>query len=69
MSVFPIPDVTKARELYPELPAIQRHYLIIRDAMAKDDKYTVGNRQLRLLNGGFEIPISIEQCNKLLEKY
>ena len=43
--------------------------MVIRDAMQADDKHTIGNRQLRLLNAGFEIPITLQQCNRLLEKY
>lgn len=66
---FPIPNVTYANEIYTDLPAIERHYLIIRDAMMVGDKHTVGNRQLRLLHAGLEIPITLTQCNKLLEKY
>jgi len=67
--MYKIPDASRADELYLEPPAIQRHYLIIREAMKTGDLETIGNRQLRLLGGGFEIPITIEQCNKLLEKY
>ena len=66
---YEIPDITRSKDIYIEPPAIQRHYIAIRDAMLTEDRYTVGNRQLRLLNGGFEIPISLEQCNKLLRKY
>ncbi len=66
---FPIPEVSTASEFYPEPSAVHRHYLVIRDAMEADDKYTVGNRQLRLLNAGLEIPITLQHCNRLLEKY
>ena len=69
MDVFDIPEVTKAGEFYPEPSSVHRHYMVIRDAMKADDKHAVGNRQLRLLNGGFEIPITLKQCNRLLEKY
>ena len=68
-TLFNIPDAGRADELYSEPSAVQRHYLVIRDAMNAGDLSTVGNRQLRLLSGGFEIPISLEQCNRLLEKY
>ena len=67
--VFPVPDTRRAEETYNEPPAVQRHYLVIRDAMMEKDAVTVGNRQLRLLRSGFEIPITLKQCNKLLEKY
>jgi hypothetical protein len=69
MKTFQMPDIRLISELYPDPSAIHRHYLVIRDAMRADDKHKVGNRQLRLLNGGFEIPVTLEQCNKLLEKY
>ena len=67
--MYKIPDASRADETYTEPPAIQRHYLVLRDAMMAEDLETIGNRQLRLLGGGFEIPITLEQCNKLLEKY
>ncbi len=67
--VFEVPDVSRANEFYREPPAIQRHYMVIRDAMMADDRITVGNRQMRLLRSGFEIPITLKQCNKLLRKY
>ena len=67
--VYDIPEVSMASEFYPEPSAVHRHYLVIRDAMQADDRYTVGNRQLRLLNAGFEIPITLQHCNRLLEKY
>ena len=65
--VFSIPNVKYEREIYPQVA--ERHYLVIRHAMLADDKYTVGNRQLRLLHAGLEIPITIEQCDELLRKY
>jgi len=68
-AVFQVPDATRSSELYPEPSAVHRHYLVIRDAMKAGDHQTTGNRQLRLLNGGFEIPITLKQCNRLLEKY
>jgi len=67
--VFPVPDVRRLEERYIEPPAVRRHYLYIRDAMRNEDKHTVGNRQARLLKAGFEIPITLKQCEKLLEKY
>ena len=67
--VYDVPEVSRAGEFYPEPSAVHRHYLVIRDAMQADDKHTVGNRQLRLLNAGFEIPVTLQQCNRLLEKY
>ena len=69
MDAFQIPDVTRASESYPEPSAVRRHYMVICDAMKAGDLYTVGNRQLRLLNGGFEIPVTLKQVTKLLEKY
>lgn len=69
MITFELPDVTHADELYAEQPAIQRHYLLLRDAMRVGDEHTVGDRQLRLLKGGVEIPITVEQCDRLLSKY
>lgn len=67
--VFGIPDTSRADEFYREPSAVHRHYLVIRKAMIADDRETVGNRQLRLLASGFEIPITLKQCNRLLEKY
>ena len=67
MCDFPIPNLKYAHDIYP--PTAERHYLTIRDAMIANDKHTVGNRQLRLLHAGLEIPINLEQCNKILEKY
>ena len=66
--VFNVPNVKYAQEIYSIPPAVERHYLMIRDAMQRNDKHTVGNRQLRLLHAGFEIPVTLEQCNRLLEK-
>ena len=67
--VFRVPDVTRAQELYREPPAVQRHYMAIRDAMIAGDKQTVGNRQLRLLTSGSEIPVTLKQTERLLRKY
>ena len=66
---FLIPNSSRADEFYREPSAVQRHYLVISKAMKADDRETVGNRQLRLLASGFEIPITLKQCNRLLEKY
>lgn len=66
---FDVPDVRRQNETYAEPAAIQRHYLVIRDAMLRKDMRTVGNRQLRLLRSGYEIPITLKQVEKLLEKY
>ena len=66
---FPVPDVRLELELYPSTRAVQRHYMVIRDAMRTGDKRTVGDRQLRLLKAGKEIPVTLQQCNKLLEQY
>ncbi len=65
--VFRIPNVKYQQDVYPQTAL--RHYLVIRDAMLANDKHTVGNRQLRLLHAGLEIPITVEQCNKYLRKY
>ena len=46
----------------------RRHYMIIRSAMQSGDKITVGNRQLRLLHAGLEIPLTIEQCDRILSE-
>ena len=67
--VFELPDVTRADEFYREPAAVQRHYLVLRNAKEVGDRETIGNRQLRLLGGGFEVPITLSQCNRLLEKY
>jgi len=67
--VFRIPDVERTKEIYRDQPAIHRHYLIIKRAMEQNDGFTVGNRQLRLLHAGVEIPITLEQVNRLLERY
>ena len=61
--LYHIPDV---RQPLVNMPA-RRHYLILRDAMIDNDLQTIGNRQLRLLKGGYEVPISLKQCNRLLE--
>ena len=42
---------------------------VIREAMKSGDRRTIGDRQLRLLKAGQEIPVTLQQCNKLLEKY
>jgi len=68
-TVFQVPDVRRMNENAQEPPAVHRHYLVMRDAMLVNDRATVANRQLRLLEGGFEIPITIKQCNKLLKAY
>ena len=67
--VFDVPDVRLALELYPSTRAVQRHYMVIREAMKSGDRRTIGDRQLRLLKAGQEIPVTLQQCNKLLEKY
>jgi len=67
MCDFPIPKLRHVQDIYP--PMAERHYLTIRDAMLENDKHTVGNRQLRLLHAGLEIPINLKQCNRILEKY
>ena len=63
--VFTIPNIDQSAEH----PAIQRHYALIREAMIAGEGLKVGNRQLRLLKAGIEIPITLKQCNRLLEKY
>jgi len=65
---FRVPDTQYADETYDK-PSAHRHYLVLRDAMQAEDTKTVGNRQIRLLRAGFEIPITIDQCNRILEKY
>jgi len=67
--VFPVPHIERAKEVYLEQPAVRRHYLVIKAAMEREDTHTVGNRQLRLLHAGVEIPITLEQVNKYLENY
>ena len=67
--VYEIPDVSRADEFYWKSSAVHRHYLVIRDAMKADDRYTIGNRQMRLLKAGREIPVTLQQCNNLLERY
>ncbi len=68
-TVFPVPHIERSKDVYRDQPAIQRHYLVIKRAMESNDAYTVGNRQLRLLHAGLEIPITLEQVNQYLEKY
>jgi len=68
-TIFQPPDAGRQYEMYSEPSAIHRHYMVLRDAMKASDHRTIGNRQLRLLNGGFEIPITLKQVNRLLEKY
>ena len=68
-TIFQPPDASRQHEFYHDPPAVHRHYLVLRDAMKAGDHQTIGNRQLRLLNGGFEIPITLKQVNRLLEKY
>ena len=67
--VYAVPDIARSSEFYREPPAVQRHYLVIREAMMADDRVTVGNRQIRLVTSGFEIPITLKQVNRLLRKY
>ena len=67
--VFDMPDITRATEMYPNTCAVKRHYMVIREAMKSGDRRTVGNRQLRLLKAGFEIPVTLQHCCRLLEKY
>jgi len=67
--VFPVPHIERAKEVYRDQPAIHRHYLVIKGAMERNDTHTVGNRQLRLLHAGAEIPITLEQVNRYLENY
>ena len=67
--VFHVPNVLRLDELYCEPPAVRRHYLVIAQAMRDKDNKRVGNRQARLLRSGFEIPTTLSQCEKLLEKY
>jgi len=63
--LFPISDIRKTLDIVP--PAVRRHYMILLHAMVREDKYEIANRQRRLLNGGYEVPISIRQCERLLE--
>jgi len=67
--VFPVPHIERSKEVYRDQPAIHRHYLVIKGAMERGDTHMVGNRQLRLLHAGVEIPINLEQVNRYLEKY
>ena len=66
---FDIPNTGQAHEYNTEPPAVQRHYILLHQAMLEHDKMTVGNRQLRLLGGGYEVPITAKQCKALLERY
>ena len=64
--LYPLSDIRKAiRGVVP--PALKRHYLILLHAMACEDTAEIANRQRRLLNGGYEVPISARHCKKLLE--
>ncbi len=67
--VFPVPHIERSKEVYRDQPAIHRHYLVIKAAMERNDTHVVGNRQLRLLHAGAEIPITLEQVNQYLENY
>lgn len=67
--VFEIPDVRRANERAPKPQAVKRHYLVMQKAMSEGDKRLVANHQLRLLRGGFEVPITLSQCEKLLERF
>ena len=65
MKTYPLSDIRKPLDGQPS--AIKRHYLILLHAMACDDVAEIANRQRRLLNGGYEVPISTKQCESLLE--
>jgi hypothetical protein len=67
--VFKVPDVRRANEHAGVPAAVIRHYHVMRDAMKRDDVKTVANRQIRLLRGGAEIPLTLSQCDDMLEKY
>ena len=64
-------SLTDIRESVPGVvpPAIKRHYLILLHAMACRDTAEIASRQRRLLNGGYEVPISAKQCEILLETH
>ena len=64
--LYPLPDIRKEIPgIMP--PAIKRHYLILLHAMACEDTAEIASRQRRLLNGGYEVPISAKHCETLLE--
>lgn len=62
---FPIPDEDKQHTP----PAVLRHLLVIKDAMARGDKEEVGNRQRRLLKLGVEVPTKPSHVDELLRQY
>jgi hypothetical protein len=66
--VFKIRNVKRADENEPQPACLERHYAVMLDAMKRDDRDTVANRQVRLLRGSFEVPLTVSQCAKLLEK-
>ncbi|KKK48548.1 hypothetical protein LCGC14_3143990, partial [marine sediment metagenome] len=43
--------------------------IILADAMDREISSVIDNRQRRLLHGGYEVPITLKHCNRLLEKY
>ena len=50
-------------------PLLARHYAAILYGMRHGDVALVGNRQLRLLKSGFEIPVTQAHCEEILRKY
>ncbi len=50
-------------------PMLARHYAAILTAMKCNDTNEIGNRQLRLLKSGFEVPITQQHCENILRKY
>ena len=64
---FVIPPIDDDNNRVP--PAVIRHLLVIKEAMANGDKETVGNRQRRLVKLGVEVPTKPSHVEDLLRKY
>lgn len=65
-AVFPTPPIKQAKAIPP---AVIRHLETIEAAMLEGDAQTVGNRQLRLLKLGIEVPTKLSHVKDMLEKY
>ena len=66
---FKMPDIRRVDEKFREPPAVERHYRVMHRAMLCDDKDTVNDRQVRLLRGRYEVPVTLKQVKAILEKY
>ena len=64
---FPLSDIRLSLEAQP--PAVHRHYIVLADAMEREIRPVIDNRQRRLLHGGYEVPITLKHCKTILERY